>query len=303
MRLILALVCCAACSWSTEMRMPVIATTTILADITRQVGGDRVVVTSLLRPGADAHAFQPTPADLARVAAAMVVVENGLGLEGWLADLIGGSGFRGPRIVASAGITPLFGSACTHADHDHAGHDQTAIDPHAWQDLTNGIRYAQNIRDGLTRADAAGAADYSAWCEAYCGQLRVLDSWVRRQIGTIPAEARVLVTSHAALAYYGRAYGLEVHAVEGLTSGQEPDPRQLATLIDLVRGRRLGAVFVENVANPTAVERLAREAGTVTGGRLVSDGLDLPDQPSGTYIGMFLVNTRAIVRGLTTLRK
>lgn len=292
--LILLLVTCGALS-AADGRLRVVTTTTILADIVRQVGGDRVVVTSLLRPGGDAHAFQPTPADLAQVAAAAVVVENGLGLEGWLADLVGASGFRGRRIIASDGISPLTGGA---ADHDHGDHDHGAVDPHAWQDLANGIRYARNIGDGLAAADAAGAADYTAWCEAYCGLLRVLDAWVRRQVATIPTGARVLVTSHAALAYYGRAYGLEIHAVEGLTTGQEPDPRHLAALIALVRSRRLGAVFVENVANPAAVERLAREAGTTHGGRLVSDGLDQPDQPTGTYIGMFLVNTRTIVRGL-----
>jgi zinc/manganese transport system substrate-binding protein len=235
---------------------------------------------------------------VALVTPAAVVVENGLGLEGWLTGLVASSGFRGRRVIASAGIPPLAGSACTHPGHDHQGHGHATADPHAWQDLANGIRYAQNIRDGLIAADPAGSADYTAWCEAYCGQLRVLDAWVRRQIATIPPAARVLVTSHAALSYYGHAYGLEVHAVDGLSTGQEPDARQLATLITLVRERRLGAVFVENVANPAAVERLAREAGTTIGGRLVSDGLDGPGQPADTFVGMFLVNTRTIVRGL-----
>lgn len=279
-----------------EARVQVVATNTILADIARHVGGDRVTVTSLLSPGLDAHVFQPTPDDAKRVASSAVVVENGLGLEGWMRDLVRSSGFAGRLITASAGITPLAGDGCTaHKDDDKA---HGCSDPHAWQDLANGIRYAQNIRDGLSAADPLGAADYSAWSDAYCGQLRVLDSWVRRQIASVPVDRRVLVTSHAALSYFGRAYGLDMHAVEGVASGQEPDAKHLAELIGLLRARRIGAVFIDNVSNPNAVQRVGAEAGVANGGRLFSDSLDAPGSPAGTYAGMFLVNTRTIVRGL-----
>jgi zinc/manganese transport system substrate-binding protein len=285
----LLLVCC-VCA---EDRLRVVTTTTILADMVRQIGGDRVQVSSLLKPGIDAHIYQPGPEDLKSLAGAAVVVVNGLGLEGWLGNLVSTSGFQGRQVIATTGITPL---GCDH----HEGHEaHGGVDPHAWQDAANGLHYARNICAGLSAADPLGAADYAAWTEAYCGQLRVLDAWIRKQITTIPPDRRVLVTSHEALAYFGRAYGLEMHAMEGTATGQEPNARHLAELIALIRTRRIGAVFIENTANPATVERLGRDAGTTSGGRLVCDGLDGPGGPADTYIGMFLVNTRTIVRGLS----
>ena len=258
----------------------VVATTTMLADIVRQVGGGRVAVTSLLAPGVDGHTWQPAPDDLQRLAAARLVVVNGLGFEAWLDQVIANAGTKPNVVVASAGVTPRGG------------------DPHAWQDARNGMRYAQAIGAALAAADPAGADDYAAWTEAYVAQLRVVDAWVRKQIATLPATARVLVTSHDALGYYGQAYGLEVIAVEGIATGQEPDPQHVADLIALLRARHVKAVFIETVASPKVVEQIGAEGGAALGGSLFSDSLDVPGSPAGSYIGMFLANTRTIVDGL-----
>jgi zinc/manganese transport system substrate-binding protein len=262
----------------------VISTTTILADLVRQVGGNRVESLCLLKPGVDAHVYQPTADDVRLLAGADLVVVNGLGLEGWLDQLVAQAAPRRPVVVASAGVTPL----------QRGG----GADPHAWQDAKNGIAYAKAIRDALSAADGTGAEDYAAWCEAYCAQLRAVDAWILKQLATVPPERRVLVTSHEALAYFGAAYGLEIHAVEGVATGQEADAAHVAALIALMRQRAIRTVFAENVVNPKVVERLGAEAGAVLGDALFSDSLDAPGRPAGSYIGMLLCNTRAIVNGL-----
>ncbi len=270
--------------------LTVVATCTIVADIARHVAGPRAEVRSLLPPGVDAHVYQPTPADVAAIAAADVVIVNGLGFEGWIDQVVRQSGYRGQVVVASAGVTPLPWTG------DHATPDQ--VDPHAWQDVANGMVYAQAIRDGLSAADPAGAGDYAALTVLYAAQLRALDAWVRKQVATLPERSRLVVTSHDALRYFGVAYGIEIHAVEGIVTGHEPDPGRIAALISLVRERAVRAVFIENVANPAVVERVAAESGARLGGSLYTDSLGAPESAGGTYSGMIAANTRTIVAGL-----
>ena len=274
----------------------VVCTTTILADIARQVGGARIEVVSLMKAGVDPHTYQPTPDDVRVIASAQIVVVNGLGYEGWLDQLIAAAGVGRERVVvASSGVEAITASGPDHADgHHHAGEH----DPHAWHDAKNGMRYAANVRDALVIADPAHANDYQAWTDLYQAQLRVMDAWVKKQIATLPIERRVLVTSHDALAYFARAYGLEVIAVEGIATGQEPDPAHFSSLITLLRQRGVPAVFIETTANPKVVERLGIEASAQLGGTLLSDSLQLPGRLGDSYLGMFAYNTRVIVSGL-----
>jgi len=292
---------------STPLR--VVATTSILADLVRQVGGTRVLVHSLVRPGADAHVYQPTPADVASLAGARLVVLNGLGFEGWIDALIKQSGFTGPEVVACSGVEALSSAEDAHGDHPglpgadpgkaHAGHVHGAADPHAWHDVRNALLYVTNIRDALVALDPAGAADYRAWADLYSAQLRALDAWARRQIAALPEASRVLVTAHDSLAYFAKAYGMRVLAVEGIATGQEPDARHLAALLKRLREGRIKAVFIENVVNPKLIEQLARDGGARLGGTLYTDSLGEPGGPAGTYIGMIAANVRTIVAGLS----
>jgi zinc/manganese transport system substrate-binding protein len=274
----------------------VVCTTTILADIARQVGGSRIEVFSLMKAGVDPHTYQPTPDDVRVIASAQLVVVNGLGYEGWLDQLITAAGVGRERVVvASTGVEAITAPGHYHADgHHHAGEQ----DPHAWHDAKNGMRYAANLRDALVIADPAHANDYQAWTDLYQAQLRVMDAWVKKQIATLPIERRVLVTSHDAMAYFARAYGLEVVAVEGIATGQEPDPAHFSALIALLRQRGVPAVFIETTANPKVVERLGIEANAQLGGTLLSDSLQLPSRLGDSYLGMFAYNTRVIVSGL-----
>jgi zinc/manganese transport system substrate-binding protein len=274
----------------------VVSTTTILADLSRQVGGARVESISLIGAGIDPHTWQPTPDDVRMIASARLVVVNGLGYEGWLDQLIAAAGVPRERVVvASAGIEGMTAGAHAHASGHAHGSDQ---DPHAWHDVKNAMRYVANLRDAFSAADPAGAADFAAWSDLYLAQLRVLDGWIRKQIATLPPERRVLVTSHDALAYFGRAYGLEVVPVEGITTGQEPDPARFADLIALLRRRGVPAVFIETTASPKVVGRLGAEAGARLGGTLFSDSLDRPGRPADTYLGMFAHNVRTMVSAL-----
>ena len=287
---LLLLTICVAAVGTESAPLRVVSTTTVLADIVRQIGGGRVESLCLLKPGTDAHTYQPTPDDVKLIASAQVVVVNGLGFEGWIDQLIAAAGGQRPVVVAEP--------RPADADGD-AGHQHThGVDPHAWQDAKNGMLFTANIRAALAAADPAGAEDYAAWADAYTAQLRVVDAWIRKQISSLPAERRVLVTSHDALGYFGRAYGLELVPVEGVVTGQEPDPTRVVALIALLRQRQVKAVFIETVANPKVVERLGAEGGAHLGGSLFTDSLALPGRPAGTYIGMFLSNVRTIVDGL-----
>ena len=296
MRLALLLLVSLVAVGAESAPLRVVSTTTVLADIVRQIGGGRVESLSLLKPGSDAHTYQPTPDDVKLIASAQVVVVNGLGFEGWIDQLIAAAGGQRPVVVASTGVEPM--TAGVRAEGS-AGHQHThGADPHAWQDAKNGMLFVANIRAALAAADPAGADDYAAWADAYSAQLRVVDAWIRKQVSSLPAERRVLVTSHDALGYFGRAYGLEVVPVEGIATGQEPDPARVVALIALLRQRQVKAVFIESVANPKVVERIGAEGGAHLGGSLFTDSLDLPGRPAGTYIGMFLANVRTIVDGL-----
>jgi zinc/manganese transport system substrate-binding protein len=264
----------------------VVCANTILADIVHQLGGDRVSAISLVAAGADPHSWEPTPADIGVIAGARLVVVNGLGLEGWLAHAVASSGAAATVVVASAGIAALPGAAAH------------GVDPHAWQDAGNGQAYARTIRDALIAADPAGSDDYAAWAEIYLAELRAVDAWVRQQIARLPAERRILVTSHDALGYFARAYGMEIRTVEGMAPGQEPDAAHIAELIALIRARQLRAVFIETMGSAKVIERIGAEGGAVLGGRLYSDSLAAPGEQASTYLGMFLANTRTIVRAL-----
>jgi zinc/manganese transport system substrate-binding protein len=286
----------ASAASETSPRPLVVCSTTILADMARQMSGARLDVRSLVPPGIDPHHFQPSPDDVRLVASARLVVVNGLGYEGWLDKLISAAGIMPERVViASRGIDSMTAGTHQHTEHQH----QSEQDPHAWHDVKNGMHYVTTMRDSFIAIDAAGSADYIAWSELYQAQLRVMDAWVRKQVATIPSEQRIIVTSHDALSYFARAYGFQVISVAGITTGQEPDAARFSALIEQLRTKKVAAVFIEQSANPRLVERLGQEAGARLGASLFTDSLAPSGEFGATYEEMFQHNTRAIVRGLT----
>jgi zinc/manganese transport system substrate-binding protein len=283
---------------SDDRRVKAVATFSILGDMLREVGGDRVEVTTLVGADGDAHVYQPTPADARSVAAAQVVLVNGLGFEGWIERLITSSGFKGTVIVASAGVTPL----TTPEEHETGDeeHHRHTVDPHAWQNLGNGEIYVRNIAQGLIAADPEGAAVYAANAERYRAEIAALDAEVRAAISALPPDRRTIVTSHEAFGYYGSAYGIRLLAPEGVSTEAEASAGDVARLIRQIRAEQIPAVFVESITDPRLIERIRKETGAAVGGTLYSDALSGPDGPAASYLQMFRYNTRTLITALTS---
>lgn len=276
--------------------LPVVASFSILADITREVGGARLAVSSLAPIGIDLHHFQPRPSEAQSVATARVFVINGLGLEGWAERLAGAGGFKGTGVVATKGVKAL-SAGHGHAHHGHA-HGKAEADPHCWQDVANVRVYVANIRDGLALADPTGKAWYAERAEAYLGRLDALDAEIRAMIAPIPRDRRRIVTSHESFNYYADAYDVDFLAAMGISGDAEPSARAFATLIAQIRKERIRALFLERGMSPRLMDQLARETGVRIGGTLYADTLSVPDGPASTYIDMMRANTKAIVTAL-----
>jgi ABC-type Zn uptake system ZnuABC Zn-binding protein ZnuA len=266
----------------------VVATTTQVADFARNVGGDQVQVTSLLKPGIDAHDYEPSPADLEALARADVVIQNGVGLEDWLTDTIDSSGFDGPVIDASQGVRlrQVGGEA----------------DPHIWQDPRNAAQMAANIERGLAAAEPAAAAALAANLAAYTKELQALDAEVERQIDSL-ANKKV-VTNHDAFGYYLDRYGLELvgSVIPSFDSSAELSGRDLRDLVAKVKATRVKAIFSETTLPPKAAETIGREAGVkvvVGTDALYGDALGPPGSDGDTYLKMIRHNTATIVGNLS----
>jgi zinc/manganese transport system substrate-binding protein len=274
-----------------QNKIRAVATISILGDLVKNVGGDRVDVTTLVGPNGDAHVYSPTPADTKKLAAADIVFVNGLGLEGWITRLVTASATKAPMIVVSKGITPR-----RMEDEDRRG--RTVIDPHAWQAIANAKIYVANIRDGLVAIDPAGKAAYDANATVYLDKLDALESEVRTAIATIPADRRKIITTHDAFGYFGAAYGMTFIAPDGLSTETEPSAKDVARIITQIRKEKIPAVFLENITDPRLMQQIAHETGARIGGALYSDALSEPDGPAGTYIDMMRHNVREFTKAL-----
>jgi zinc/manganese transport system substrate-binding protein len=274
----------------------VVASFSILGDMTARVGGDRVAVTTLVGPDGDAHVYEPTPDDVRAVAAARLLVVNGLGFEGWMDRLAGASGYAGPVVVASKGVAPREIVEEEHADAE--GHDHHGIDPHAWQDVANAVTYVRNIAAGLDAADPAGKATYDANAAAYVAELEALDAEVRAALATLPAERRKIITSHDAFGYFGAAYGLRLSAPEGISTEAEASAADVAALIRQIRADAVPAIFVENIKDRRLIDQIAAESGAAVGGELYTDALSDKDGPAPTYVEMIRHNAKTLTEAL-----
>lgn len=266
----------------------VVATFSVLADMVREVGGPAVEVASLVGPNADAHMFAPTPADARRVASADLVVVNGLNYEGWIERLIRASGYKGPVLVASEGITPR-----------RVGR---GIDPHAWQSLAHAKQYVENIRAALVAAAPTRRAEIDTRAAAYLQRITALEQDTLARIGRLPAQQRRVITAHDAFGYFAAAYGVEFVSPRGWSTDSEPSADALARIVRQARAQQVGALLLENISDPRLIERIAREAGVGVGGALYSDALSPPGTAADTYLRMFAHNVRTIVEALEQAR-
>ncbi|MBX3518770.1 MAG: metal ABC transporter substrate-binding protein [Xanthobacteraceae bacterium] len=280
-----------------QQKVRVLASFSILADVVREIGGERVEVASLVGPDTDMHGFQPTPAHAKAVANAQLVVLNGLGFEGWADRLVKSASYKGARVIASKGVKALSAETEGHG-HDHQHKHSDRNDPHAWQDVANMKIYAANIRDALIAADPAGKDVYVKNADAYLTKLDALDAEIKQLFAGFSEKERRVITSHDAFHYFGDAYGIEFLAVQGASDETEPSARDIARLIQQIKKESVKAIFVESISNPRVIEQIARETGAKSGGTLYSDALSGANGPAATYIDMIRHNAKTIAAAL-----
>lgn len=284
-----------------QERLNVVATFSILGDFARNVGGDRVNVTTLVGPNSDTHVYTPSPSDAKKITDAKLVIVNGLGLEGWLPRLIKSSGGKAATVVATKGIKTRTIDASDPSAHGHDhGQNSEDADPHAWQSVVNAKIYVTNVRDGLIAADPAGADVYRSNAAAYLAKLDALDRDVREAVAKIPAERRNVISTHAAFGYFAAAYGVKFIAPQGVSTESEPSARDIAAIITQIKKQKIPAVFLENVSDPRLIRRIASETGAIVGGTLYSDSLTDEKGPAPTYIDMVRHNIKALTSALSS---
>jgi zinc/manganese transport system substrate-binding protein len=280
--ILLALV--AAVPARAQDRLNVVASFSILGDLVRNVGGDRVSVTTLVGPDGDVHVYTPAPTDAKKIAEAKLLVINGLGLEGWLPRLLQASGGKAPTVTATTGIVPL--------------RTGSVADPHAWQSVANAGIYVANIRDALVAADPADAGVFVANAQAYSAKLDALDREVRAAVARIPPDRRKVISTHAAFAYFAAAYGVAFIAPSGVSTESEPSARDVAAIITQIRTERIPAVFLENISDVRLIRQIAAETGARVGGTLFSDSLTGEKGDAPTYIELVRHNIKALTGAL-----
>ena len=279
----------------TDGKLQVVATTSIIADVARELGGDRVQVTGLMGPGIDPHLYKASEGDVQRLAGADLVLYNGLHLEAKMADVL--ERMRGAvRTVAVAEAVPRDRLL---APPEFGG----AYDPHVWHDPGLWRLAVERARDALIAADSAGAAQYASNATRYLARLDSLDAWVRAETGRVPEATRVLVTAHDAFNYFGRAYGVEVRGLQGISTATEAGTADVRTLADFIAERRIPAIFVESSIPRRTIEAVqaavrARGHDVEIGGQLFSDALGDAGSPAGTYEGMIRHNVTTLVSAL-----
>jgi zinc/manganese transport system substrate-binding protein len=262
----------------------IVASFSILGDFVKNVGGDRVDVTTLVGPDSDVHVYVPPPADARKIAGAKLIVINGLGLEGWLPRLLQLSSEKTPIVTATNGVAPLrLGSEA---------------DPHAWQSVANAKKYAANIRDGLIAVSPADAELFVKNADAYLAKLDALDSEVRKAVAQIPQGKRKVISTHDAFGYFASAYGVQFIAPLGVSTETEASAKDIARIIEQIRAEKIPAVFMEKMSDPRLIRRISAETGARIGGTLYSDSLTGEKGDAPTYIDMVRHNIKALTSAL-----
>jgi zinc/manganese transport system substrate-binding protein len=271
-------------------KLKVTASFSVLGDMVRQVGGDRVDVITFVGPNGDAHVYEPTPGDIKALAASKILFINGLGLEGWMTRLEKSSGFKGTVVVATKGVSP----------REMIEDEKKITDPHAWQSLANGKIYVANIRDALIATDPEGKATYEANAAKFLDGITQMDTQVKEAVAKLAPNRRKIITTHDAFGYFGAAYGMQFIAPEGVSTESEASAKDVAKIIRQIKAEKIPAVFLENVTDSRLLDQIAKETDAKVGGTLYSDALSEPSGPAGTYLDMFRHNVETLSAALSS---
>ena len=279
---------CGSAPKSSDGRLKALTSTTFLADITRNIAGDRISVDSLLPVGADPHAYQAAPSDVAKIAESDLLILNGLEYEHFIEPLLENTGGERLIIEATAGLSPRKDAGSEHG-----------VDPHMWLDPNLVVTYVENIRDGLIQIDVEGTQIYKANADAYITQLKDLDKWIVGQVNTIPAERRLLVTNHEAVGYFAERYGFEVAGavIPSLSTDAGTSAKELAALIEVIKTSGAPAIFLGEVESPDLANQIAAETDVKVVDNLHLESLTV-GAPAATYIDMIKHNVNQIVEAL-----
>lgn len=271
-------------------RPRVVATSTLIADWVEQVGGDEILLTSILQPGADPHVYEPVPADSIAFEQADLILYNGHNLEPGLIRLVNAAGVNAERLAVGEVVPPL----------DLEDNGRAVPDPHVWGDVSNVVPMVEAIRDALIALSPEQAEVFSANAAAYIQELEQLHGWIADQTTTIPPDQRLLVTTHDAFQYYANAYGLTVAGtLIGLSTEEQPSARTVQELVTAIRGLGVPAIFAETTINPQLINTVAQEAGVpLAEQELYADSIGVPGSDGDSYLRMMAANTRAIVENL-----
>lgn len=280
---------CSLASLLQAAPLPVITSFSILGDVTRQIGGERVQVRSLIGYDQDAHMYQLVSKDLRDMRSARLILLNGLGLEP-LSLQRAAQQSRVPLATVTQGIQPLMMADGGHDHHQHT-------DPHIWNDPVLMQTYARNVAGALIKVDPQGKAYYQQRLAAYQRQLAELNNWATKIFNAVPADKRKVLTGHDAFAYMAKRYSIQFIAPQGVSIEAEPSARQVAAIISQIRREHIKAIFIENIKNPKMVQRIASETQTKISGRLYSDALS-NGAPAATYIDMFRFNVNALAAAM-----
>lgn len=287
--LALALSGCGAADTADSGKPKVLTTFTVVADMVRQVGGDRIEVASITKPGAEIHGYEPTPSDLKHAATSDLVLQNGMGLERWFEQFVDLADAK--HVTLSAGVEPI----PIAGESEYAGKPN----PHAWMSVANAKVYVENIRKALTELDPAGAAVFAANAREYSGALDEVGATVRRELAALPPQRRALVTCEGAFSYMARDFGLTERYLWPVNAEQEGTPQQIASTVRFVRERQVPAIFCESTVSDKAQKQVARESGARFAGVLYVDSLSEAGGPVPTYLDLLRRDADTIIAGLT----
>ena len=283
-------------------RLKVVATFSILGDVVRNVVGDAVELTVIIGPDGDAHTFEPSPEQIAALADADLIFENGIGFESWLDDAYEASGSDATRVIVTDGLTLLEANDRSGEEHSaDDGHEHGDHDPHVWQDVQRVIAEVATIQETLAAADPGQANTFRSNAAAYTTTLQELDTSIRQMVGTVPAEQRVLITSHDSLGYFAHAYGFTIAGTAlGSISTEAADPSagEIADLIDQIKSSGVPVIFAETAESDDLMSQIARDAGVELAPTLYTDSLSGSDGPASTYVDLMTYNATTIVTAL-----
>lgn len=276
------------CNIKAQEKITVVSSATMIHDMVKNITGDAVINEVIVPIGGDPHLYEPTPKDAQLISKADLIFVNGLTFEGWIIELIENSGTKAQMDTVTNGIKPL-GSQIY----------KNSFDPHAWMDVSLGLKYVSNIKNSLVEADPKNKDIYIKNYEAYYKKLEELDKYITNRVKEIPKEKRVLITTHDAFSYYGRKYGLELEAIVGISTEAEAQTSDIQRIIKSIKKTGVPAIFVESTINPKQMKQIAKDNNVSIGGELFADSIGDKESGANSYYDMLKKNTDVIVDALS----